>query len=319
MTHIVSSLSKNNARRHKLCFSHISVFRISATVMTMLTKTSFTLLYLISNMSPMACLLCTNCTDILLSFNNPTDFPSRCEGKFVEANVCQVIFRANYLTNEIHLNLSGTSDPTRNYYLNLLVEDKFDDPKMKDVNTTYTCKTAADCAKLFYQVTVRTFIRNKPILDEIRSELYDPTKLDVQQCSNNQDQPVTCDKGYGCHGFEIIEDGKLDFEGECRNASTSTIFPRLYFRITLVQGDPPLASDWNHLGFTCNKQNFCNTREQIKQMVGLANDFYPWELIAVNSTTTATTTIRNGGYQNQEVTVYMIHAILFLHCFVIIF
>ena len=155
----------------------------------------------------------------------------------------------------------------------------------------------------------------------MRFELYDPTKLDVQQCSNNQDQPVTCDNAYGCHGFEIIEDGKLDFEGECRNASTSTIFPHLYFRITLVQGDPPLAADWNHLGFTCNKQNLCNTREQITKVVKLANDFYRWELVEVNSTTTTTGTTTNNkaGFRNQEAMRHIILAILFLYCVVIIF
>jgi hypothetical protein len=117
----------------------------------------------------------------------------------------------------------------------------------------------------------------------MENELFDPKVVNVQQCSNNQDEPIKCQNGYGCHGFEIIEDGNTDFEGECRNASTVTIFPRLYFRITLVQGDPQLSSDWNHLGFTCNKQNLCNTREQIKKMVKLANEFYPWELIGPNS------------------------------------
>ena len=133
--------------------------------MTTLTKTSLPLLYLISNISLVACLLCTNCTDVVLSFNDATDLPSRCEGKPIEADICQAIFRTNYLTNKIHLNLTGTSDQIGNSRLILLVEDKFDDPKRMDVNTTYTCKTAVDCAKLFYQLTVRALIENKPILD----------------------------------------------------------------------------------------------------------------------------------------------------------
>ncbi|CAF1474940.1 unnamed protein product [Adineta steineri] len=103
--------------------------------------------------------------------------------------------------------------------------------------------------------------------------------VSVQQCSNNQDQPITCQNGYGCHGYEFIQNDKTNFEGECRNASTVTIFPRLYFSITLVQGDVPLSSDWNHLGFTCNKQNLCNTRQQIRTAVKLANEYYPWEFI----------------------------------------
>ncbi|CAF1264800.1 unnamed protein product [Didymodactylos carnosus] len=135
-----------------------------------------------------------------------------------------------------------------------------------------------------------------------------------------------------------------------------TIFPRLYFRITLAQGDPPLSSDWNHLGFTCNKQNLCNTRQQIEKTVKLANDFYPWELIEKNSTTTTmttttttiittttataittattataittatrttagaiTTTINNAGSRDQQTILSTIHGILFLYCIVIVF
>ncbi|CAF1287413.1 unnamed protein product [Adineta steineri] len=105
----------------------------------------------------------------------------------------------------------------------------------------------------------------------------------VEQCSNNFNEPVICQNGYGCHGYEIIENGKRNYRGECRNASTMTIFPRLYFEIMLIQGDSPLSEDWNHLGLTCNKQNLCNTRQQINKMIKLANDFYPWEYINVNS------------------------------------
>ncbi|CAF1044667.1 unnamed protein product [Rotaria sordida] len=231
--------------------------------------------------------MCTNCNDIALSFNNPAAFPPNCEGKFVEANVCQVVFRMNYLTKEIHLNFTGGDDQIGNYHLDLSVQNKFDEPTIMNANITYICKTVADCAKVFYKSTIQTLIQNEPIINKIRAELFDPMVTNVQQCSNNQDQPITCQNGYGCHGYEIIENGKADFEGECRNASTVTIFPRLYFSITLVQGDPPLSSDWNHLGFTCNKQNLCNSRQQIKKMVALANDFYPWELIGVNSSTTS--------------------------------
>ncbi len=247
------------------------------------TKIAFVLLYLISNLSLVTCIQCTNCGNIALLFNNASELPASCEGKFVEAAACQVIFRMNYLTKEIHLNLTGGEDPKRNYLLDLAVQNKFDEPKIIDSNITYICTTANDCAKKFYQSTVQTLIQNEPILNEIEDELFDPKVVNVEQCSNDQDQPITCRNGYGCHGFEIIEDSKTDFEGECRNASTVTIFPRLYFRITLVQGDPQLSSDWNHLGFTCNKQNLCNTRQQIKNMVKLANEFYPWELIEVNS------------------------------------
>ncbi|CAF1280401.1 unnamed protein product [Adineta steineri] len=88
---------------------------------------------------------------------------------------------------------------------------------------------------------------------------------------------------YGCHGYEITENGKRNYRGECRNASTMTIFPRLYFEIMLIQGDSSLSQDWNHLGLTCNKQNLCNNLEQINKMIKLANDFYPWEYINVNS------------------------------------
>ena len=243
----------------------------------MFIKTAFTLLYLISNLYLVTCLLCTNCTDITIPFNNAAKFPPKCEGKFVEADVCQAIFRINYLTKEINLNLTGGSDPIGNYNLVLAVQNKFDEPKIIDANVTYTCKTAADCAKLFYQSNIQTLIQNELVLNEMRAEIFDPTILNVQQCSNNQDQPITCENGYGCHGYEIIENGRTDYAGECRNASTITIFPRLYFRITLVQSVPSLSSDWNHLGFTCNKQNLCNTRQQITKMVKLANNFYPWE------------------------------------------
>jgi hypothetical protein len=252
--------------------------------MTMLfITTAFAFLYLISNLSLITCLRCTNCADIVLLFNNASTLPPKCEDKFVQAVACQATFHTDYLTKQIHLNLTGATDPKRNDLLDLTVENKFDEPKTMNANTTYTCKTADDCAKLFYQSTIQRLIKNQPILNEIRTELYDPTAVNVQQCSNNQDQPITCRNGYGCHGYEIIENGRTDYEGECRNASTVTIFPRLYFMITLVQGDLPLSSDWNHLGFTCNKQNLCNTRQQINNMVKLANDFYPWELIGVNS------------------------------------
>ncbi len=247
-------------------------------------KIVFTLLYSISNLSLVTCLLCTNCVDITLSFNNAVELPARCNGRLFEAVACQAIFRTNYLTKEVHMNLTGGNDPKRNYELDLLVQNKFDEPKTINANTTYICKTSNDCAKLFYLSTIQTLIRNEPILHELQGELFDSTASNIEQCSNNQDQPVTCQNGYGCHGVEIIENGKTEYEGECRNASTMTIFPRLYFDITLVQGDPPLpSSDWNHLGFTCNKQNLCNTRQQIKKMVKLANDFYPWELIGLNS------------------------------------
>ena len=317
-------LSKKNARLHKLRFSLTAAFKVSAAAIMMFIKTISALLYLASSMPPIACLLCTNCNDVVLLFNNTMELPSRCEGKLVEADVCQATFHTNYLTDEVHLNLTGANDLIGNYRLNLLVEDKFDDPERIHVNATYTCKAAADCAKLFYQLTIRTLIQNKPILDDMRSELYDSTKLNVQQCANDQDQPITCKNGYGCHGFEIILDGTVGFEGECRNASTSTILPRLYFRITLVQGDPPLASEWNHIGFTCNKESLCNTREQIRKMVKLANDFYPWGLIQVNSTTTTTTTtitttMENAGFRDQEAMLYTIHGTLLLHCIVIIF
>jgi hypothetical protein len=223
--------------------------------------------------------LCTNCDDITLLFNNASELPTKCDGKLVEAVACQAIFRMNYLTKEIYLNLTGGEDPQRNYLLDLLVQNKFDEPKIIEANTTYNCKTVDDCAKLFYQSTIQILIQNEPVLNEIQAELFDPTVVNVQQCSDNQDQPITCQNGYGCHGVEIIENGKIDYEGECRNASTMTIFPRAYFMITLVQGDPPISSDWNHLGFTCNIHNLCNTREQINKMVKLANDFYPWKLI----------------------------------------
>jgi len=249
----------------------------------MFIKKAFILLFSISNLHLVTCLHCTYCSDIALSFNNETELPSRCERQSVEADVCKAIFHMNYLTKEINLNLTAGHDPIGNYHIELLVENKFDEPKRMDANITYICKTATDCAKLFYQSTIQTLIQNESILNEIRAELFDPTVVNVQQCSNEQDQPITCQNGYGCHGVEIIENGKADYEGECRNDSTVTIFPRLYFRITLVQGDPPDSSDWNHLGFTCNKQDLCNTRQQIKKMVKLANDFYPWELIGVNS------------------------------------
>ncbi|CAF1524845.1 unnamed protein product [Rotaria sp. Silwood1] len=183
------------------------------------------------------------------------------------------------------MNLTGGSDEIGNYRLELAAQNKFDEPKMKDVNITYTCHNSFDCAKIYYLLTIQTLIQNEPILDKIEAEIFDPTVVNIQQCSDDQDQPITCQNGYGCHGYEIIENGQIDFEGECRNDSTVTIFPRQYFRITLVQGDPPLSSDWNHFGFTCNKQNLCNTRQQIKKMVKIANDFYPWELIPPNSST----------------------------------
>lgn len=140
MTHTTNLLSKNNAQLHILAFSLTSTFKVSAAAMMMFIKTIFTLLYLVSTMPVVACLLCTNCNDIVLSFNNTMEFPSRCEEKLVEADVCQAIFHTNYLTHEIYLNLTGASDPIGNYRLNLLVEDKFNDPKRMDVNTTYTRK-----------------------------------------------------------------------------------------------------------------------------------------------------------------------------------
>lgn len=143
-----------------------------------------------------------------------------------------------------------------------------------DASTTYICKTADDCAKLFYQSTIRTLIQNEPILNEIRTELFDPTVVNIQQCSNNQDQSITCQNGYGCHGSEIIEDSKTDYEGECRNASTVTIFPRLYFSITLIQGGSSLSTDWNHLGFTCNKQNLCNIQQQLHNNIRISDIIY---------------------------------------------
>ncbi|CAF1000211.1 unnamed protein product [Rotaria sordida] len=251
----------------------------------MFGKTTFTLLYSIVNLSLVVCLVCTNCNDIVLSFNNPSELPSRCDGQHVETDVCQAVFRTNYVTKEIHMNLTGGSDEIGNYRLELEVQNKFDEPKMKDVNITYTCQNSFDCAKTYYLLTIQTLIQNELILDKIEEEIFDPTVVNVQQCSNNQDQPITCQNGYGCHGYEIIENGQIDFEGECRNDSTVTIFPRQYFRITLVQGDPPLSSDWNHFGCTCNKQNLCNSRQQIKKLVKIANDFYPWELIPPNSST----------------------------------
>jgi hypothetical protein len=283
MTHNKHLLSNKKATLYKTGLSSFSTLEIRITVIMMLIKTAFTLVCLISNLHLVNCRLCTDCTDITLLFNNAEELPSKCEGKFVEADVCQAIFGINYLTKQINLKLTGTTDSIGNYRLNLLVRDKFDEPKMKDANITYTCNTTTDCAKSFYQSTVQTLIQNERILNEIGAELFDPTVLNVQQCSNDQDQPVTCENGYGCHGYEIIENGATMYEGQCRNASTITIFPRLYFDITLVQGDPPLASDWNHFGFSCNKRNLCNTRQQIKKMIKLANDFYPWELIGLNS------------------------------------
>lgn len=244
----------------------------------MLIKMVFTFLYLISNLYLATCLMCTNCTDITLSFTDATKFPAKCEGKFVEADICQAVLHMDYLTKEIKLNFTAGSGPIGNSHTTLTVENKFDEPKIKDLNITYTCKTTGDCAKLFYQPTIQTLIKNEPILDEIRSELFDPTVLNVQQCSNSQNQAITCQNGYGCHGYEILENGKTSYVGECRNASTITIFPRLYFAITLVQSDPPTTSDWNHLGYTCNKQSLCNTQQQVQKMIKLANNFYPWEL-----------------------------------------
>lgn len=243
----------------------------------MFNKTLLLVLCVVSNLSLTTCLQCSTCNDIWLSFTNASKLPMACEGKTVEAVACQAIFNMNYITKTIHLNLSSAEDPKRNNLLDLSVRNKFDDPKMIDGNITYICKTANDCAKQFYLSTIGKLIQNEPILNEIKGELYDPTVVNVQQCSNNQNEPIRCQNAYGCHGFEIIEDRRTDFEGECRNATTPTIFPRLYFQITLVQGDPKLSSDWNHLGFTCNKQNLCNTRQQIQKMVKLANEFYPWE------------------------------------------
>ncbi|CAM4958326.1 unnamed protein product [Rotaria socialis] len=248
-------------------------------------KWTFTLLYSISSLCFATCLMCTKCTNIALLFDNPVEFPLTCEANFVEANVCQLVFHMNYLTKQIHLNLTGANNTIGNYHIDLLVENKSDEPKIMNANATYICKTVTDCAKVFYKLTIQTLIKNEPILKELQAALYDPTVVNVQQCSNKQNQPVTCQNGYGCHGVEIIENGETDFEGECRNASTITIFPRQYFRITLVQGDPPLSSDWNHLGFTCNKNNLCNSQQEIKKMVILANDFYPWEFIGLNAST----------------------------------
>ncbi|CAF3816814.1 unnamed protein product [Adineta steineri] len=118
----------------------------------------------------------------------------------------------------------------------------------------------------------------------------------IEQCSNNFNEPVICQNGYGCHGYEIIENGKRNYRGECRNASTITIFPRLYFEITLIQGDSPFSEDWNHLGLTCSKQNLCNTRQQINKMIKLANDFYPWQYINVTSEMPLTLIVLHTGF-----------------------
>jgi len=246
--------------------------------MMMYAKTVFTLLYLVSNLYLVTCLQCSNCTGIVLSFDDPVGFPPRCEGKFVDGDVCQAIFRIDYLTKQIKLNLTRGNDSTGNDHIDLALQNKFDDPKLKDANITYTCKTVGDCAKQFYQSTIQKLIKNEPVLDEMRDEIFDPTVRNVQQCTDTKEQPVTCVNGYGCHGYEILEGGQTIYVGECRNDSTITIFPRQYFRITLVQSDPPLSSDWNHLGYTCNKHSLCNTRQEVEKMIKLANNYYPWEL-----------------------------------------
>jgi hypothetical protein len=112
----------------------------------MFTKTAFLLHYLISNLSLITCLQYTNCDDILLLFNNASELPASCEGKTVKAVACQAIFHMNYLTKEIHLNLTGGDDPKRNDLLDLSVQNKFDEPKIVDGNITYVCKTANGCA-----------------------------------------------------------------------------------------------------------------------------------------------------------------------------
>lgn len=249
------------------------------------SKTSFIILYFVSNIFVINGLLCTNCTNTIVAFNNATEPLIECEGQLFEADVCQVIFHMNYLKKEIYLSLIGTHGQIGYYNLDLSVQNKFDEPKIIDTNITFTCNTGKDCAKHFYTATVSNFILNERILHEIETELFDPAALNIDQCSDNNDQPVKCQNGYGCHGFEIMEIGKTNFEGECRNDSTVTIFPRAYFRITLVQSNPILSTDWNHLGYTCNKGDLCNSRQKIKKMVKLANDYYPWEFIALNSST----------------------------------
>ncbi|CAF1280363.1 unnamed protein product [Adineta steineri] len=113
-------------------------------------KITFLFLYSISNLCLITCLLCTNCTDIVLSFNNHEQLPKECQDKFIEANACQVSFRMNYITKEIHLDFTHGDDPKRNYQLNLSVLDKFDEPKNVNGNITYICKTENKCATLFY-------------------------------------------------------------------------------------------------------------------------------------------------------------------------
>ncbi|UJR11296.1 hypothetical protein I4U23_015477 [Adineta vaga] len=155
-------------------------------------------------------------------------------------------------------------------------------------NITYNCKDSNDCAKVFYQKNIQILIEKESVLNQIRNELYDPMINNIQQCVDHNDQSMACVNAYGCHGYEIIENNKSQYHGECRNASSMTARQYLYSEITLVQGYPTSASDWNHLGYTCNKRNLCNTNEQIKQMVKIANNFYPWEFIGVNSSVNLT-------------------------------
>lgn len=241
------------------------------------------MLCLHAHLYSISCLLCTNCTDIVLSFDRARQLPPQCDGIVVESAACQTIIRINYLTKEIHLQLTHSQDSKRNAELKLLVESKFTEPKTLGVNVTHTCKTADDCAKLFYQSTTPTLISRETVLNQLRDELFDPAISNVQQCIDNREQSTTCQNAFGCHGYEIIENSIPHYEGECINASslTTRLYPHL--SITLVQGDPTSTEDWNHLGYTCNKRNECNARQHIRQMVRLANDFYPWEYIGINA------------------------------------
>ncbi|CAF1438741.1 unnamed protein product [Adineta ricciae] len=229
------------------------------------------------------CLQCTKCDNTVLSFDRATDFPSKCEGQIVESVACQAVFHIDYLAKEIRLDLANGDALNRTFEINLLVKNKFAQPKMLFSNVTYKCKDANDCAKVFYRTTISTLISKQSVLTELQNELYDPTGTNVQQCADNHNQPKSCINAYGCHGYEIIENRRPDFKGECRNTSSQTIFQYLYYDITLVQGSSELPLDWNHLGYTCNKGNLCNTQEKIKQMIQIANNYYPWEFIDVNS------------------------------------
>ena len=75
--------------------------------------------------------------------------------RFFYSFACRAIFHLNYLTKEIHLNLSSAEDPERNNLLDLAVQNKFDQPQIIDGNITYICKTTNDCAMQFYQSTIQ--------------------------------------------------------------------------------------------------------------------------------------------------------------------